>query len=346
MRARWIDEWDGELRDGDRPRPEPGPGDVLVDVEACGVGMTVLNCIAGDLARGPLEEGRVPGHELVGRIAATGEGVDPARVGERVMAHFYLFCGACPRCLGGQEPLCEDLAGYLGVDRDGGYAELAAIPARNAVAVPDGLGPVDATVVPDAVSTPVHVARRAAIAPGDRVAVVAAAGGVGIHMVQVARLHGAEVAGLEASDAKRRYLEEELGVAAVDSGDFGAVRLPSAWHGRADVVVDLLGSEASLEWSLGALDRGGRLVVLTTFRDVCVSVSPRELVLGEGAVLGSRYAGRRELHLAAALVASGRVRPVVGRRATVGDVDGLHRAIRDGELIGRGALVWPEEAAA
>jgi D-arabinose 1-dehydrogenase-like Zn-dependent alcohol dehydrogenase len=340
VRARWIEEWGGELRRGELPRPEPGPGEVLVEVEACGVGLTVLNCIRGDLARGPAREPRVPGHELVGRIVETGEGVDPGRAGERVMAFFYLFCGECRWCVSGVEPLCERFAGFLGVDRDGGYAELAAIPGRNAVRVPDGLDPVEATAVPDAIATPVHVAGRAGIGPGDRVAVIAAGGGVGIHMVQVARLFGADVAGLEAAAAKLRYLETELGVAAVDSSSFGDVELPASWGGRADVVVDLLGVEASLDWAVGALDRGGRLVVLTTFPDVSFRVSPRDLVLGQTAVLGSRYASRRELGLAAELVASDRIRAVVTQRTGLDDVERIHDELREGSLIGRGALTW------
>src|SRR4051794_14343543 len=109
MRACWIEEWGGELKHGERPRPSAGPGEVLVEVEACGVGLTVLNCMRGDLASEPATEPRIPGHELVGRIAETGAGVDARRVGELVMAHFYLFCGECRWCVSGAESLCASL---------------------------------------------------------------------------------------------------------------------------------------------------------------------------------------------------------------------------------------------
>src|SRR5213078_3265023 len=97
--------------------------------------------------------------------------------------------------------------------------------------LPGELDPVDATAVPDAIATPLHVAARAEIGAGERVAVIAAGGGVGIHMVQVARLIGARPVGLESSQDKRRFLESELGIPAVDSTDFEQVELPRDWDG-------------------------------------------------------------------------------------------------------------------
>jgi propanol-preferring alcohol dehydrogenase len=340
VRARWIEAWGGELLDGERPQPVPGDGEALVRVEACSIGLTVLNCIRGDLGDDEADLPRVPGHELVGEIVAVGPGVDPARVGKRVMAYFYLFCGECRRCLEGPESLCERLAGVIGVHRDGGYAEYVALPARNLLALPHSLRAGDATAVPDAIATPVHVAEHARIRPGDRVAVTAAGGGVGVHMVQVARMWGGVVTGLEVVPEKLRFLEEELSIRAVRSADFDAVELPEDWHGRADVVVDLLGTRASLSWAVRTLAPNGRLVVLTTFREVGFDVSPRELVFAQATITGSRYASRAEVVTAARLAAIGRVRPIVTRVVDPGGIDAVHDELHRGELIGRAAVVW------
>lgn len=339
MKALRLHEWGGPLRLEDVPDPAPGPGEVLVEVEACGAGRTVLNCIRGDLGNEPDRLPRTPGHELVGTVRACGAGVDRARQGELVAAYFYLSCDACGPCYSGMQSCCENLAGYLGVDRDGGYAELVTLPAHLALTLPEGLDPVTATVVPDAVATPVHVAGVANIRAGDRVAVVAAAGGVGVHMCQVAALHGATVLGLETGRAKLDFLAGELGVDVADSSDFGRVALPASWRGGADVVVDFLGSAESLRWSLDALAVGGRLVVLTTFKDVDVSVSPRQLVTGHRAIIGSRYCGKAEFARAAELVARGAVRAVIGARAGLEGVDELHAGLEAGDVVGRGALV-------
>src|SRR3954471_7651328 len=137
MRGRSIARWGDTPQPIELAEPEPGEGEVLVRVEACGIGLTVLNCIRGDLGHDPAALPRVPGHELVGRIVGVGPGVPDERVGERVCAYFYLFCGRCRRCLAGLESLCENLAGYVGVDRDGGYAEMTVLPARNALRLPE-----------------------------------------------------------------------------------------------------------------------------------------------------------------------------------------------------------------
>ena len=340
MRAARIHRWGDELRLEEIPEPRPAADEVLVRVQACGVGLTVLNCIRGDLGGDLAALPRVPGHELVGTIVETGTGVEPGRRGERVTAHFYLFCGRCPRCLAAQEPVCDNLAGWVGVDRDGGYAELVTLPGRNAVSLPAGLDPVLATTIPDAIATPVHVCRRVGVRPGERVAVVAAGGGVGMHMVQVARVYGADVVGLEVGAEKLDYLQRELEVRAVPSPDFAAVELPAAWAGRADVVVDLLGRVESLRWAVDHLAAGGRLATLTSFRGVDFPISSRELVFGETAILGSRYASRHELALGARLLADGRVRAVIGRREPLDRVTAIHEDLRAGRLLGRGALVW------
>ena len=265
MRAAQITSWGGALELVERPEPVPAEGEVLVRVEACGVGLTVLNCIRGDLGSDPGDLPRVPGHELAGTVTAVGRGVDPRLAGERVVAYFYLSCGTCTQCLAGFEPLCERLGGNVGVACDGGYAELCVLPAFNALSLVPGLDPVAATTIPDAIATPVHVARRAGIRPGSRAAVIGAGGGVGIHMVQVAAAFGADVVGLDVDEAKLGYLERELGVAALDSSDFGRIRLPPSWNCRADVVVDFVGTNESLEWGVACLGANGMLVCTTTF---------------------------------------------------------------------------------
>lgn len=337
-----VHEWSGSPRWESFDRPEPGPGEVLVRVEACGIGLTVLNCIAGDLADDPGLLPRVPGHELVGTVTGVGPGVDEAIIGQRVVAYFYLSCGACSHCLSGDDSRCSNLAGWVGVHRDGGYAPWTVLPARNAIPVPRSLDPVSATVVPDAVATPLHVCHtRAQVSPHDRVAVIGAGGGVGIHMVQMARLLGARVAGLDLQADKLAAVEDHGGLP-VRADDLDSLD-PALWSdGAPTVIIDLVGSAATLAWSVAAVGMGGRLVVLTTFRDRAVSIDPRELVFRELAVVGARYAGRGEVAAAAELVATGRIRPVIGAVVGPDGVADVHEQLRAGTLLGRGALRWDD----
>jgi len=336
-----IHAWGGPLRWETFDVPDPQAGEVRIRVEACGIGLTVLNCMRGDLATDAARLPRVPGHEIVGRVEAVGPNVAEPAVGQRVMAYFYLVCGSCDACRSGRDSLCRHLAGWVGVHRDGGYAPVTVLPARNAVPLPESIPAAAATAIPDAIATPLHVCKaRARIQPGDRVAVIGAGGGVGIHMVETAALFGGRVAGLEANEDKFEMIRR-MGGTPVVSRSFDAIDVRSVFDGDAPtVVIDLLGSRASLAWGLQALALGGRLVVLTTFRDVDLVVSPRELVLRELTVYGSRYASKAELRESAELVATGRLHPVVSQVVRPAEVEDVHRALRDGTLIGRGAIDW------
>lgn len=334
-----IHRWGGPLQWDTFPRGVPGPGEALVRVDACGIGLTVRNYTSGNLTTREDLLPRVPGHELTGVVTATGPGAAHLE-GRRVVAYFYLSCGACPACQAGDEPRCDGLAGWVGTHRDGGYAPWTVLPARNLVPVPDDLDPVAATVVPDALATPVHVCRRRArIGPGDRVAILGAGGGVGMHMVQVARLVGGDVAGLDLTDAKLAAIED-LGAVARDAHDLGGLD-PAMWPaGGPTVVIDLVGTQATLAWGLQALVPGGRQVVVTTVREGSLTLVPRDLVFREVQVMGSRYARRSEIATAAALVRSGRVRPVVGAVVDPPDVPDVHELLAAGTLLGRGAVRW------
>jgi D-arabinose 1-dehydrogenase-like Zn-dependent alcohol dehydrogenase len=335
-----IHEWGGDLSWESFPRATPGPGEVLVQVEACGIGLTVLNYLSGNLSTDPRLLPRVPGHELAGTVVEGGPGVDRQLLGRRVVAYFYLSCGGCTACLSGDEPLCNELGGWVGTHRDGGYAPWTVLPARSVVPVPQSLDPLAATVVPDAVATPVHVCRRRArVGPGDRVVVIGAGGGVGIHTVQVAQLLGGRVLGVDLTDGKRE-LVERLEAAAADGDELPRLDPSSALGGRPTVVIDLVGNEETLGWGQAVLDPGGRLVVVTTVRGGHLEVITRDMVFREIAVLGSRYARRSEVATAAELVGSGRVRPVIGSVVEPDGVPRVHDELRDGALLGRGAVRW------
>jgi D-arabinose 1-dehydrogenase-like Zn-dependent alcohol dehydrogenase len=344
MRALRITAWGGPLQEVKIDPPVPNDSGLLVRVEACGIGLTVVNCMQGQLGDDPSYLPLTPGHELVGIVEAAGPAVSPALagalIGQRVAAYFYLICGSCPNCLSGEDSLCIRFRGNVGVAINGGYAEYAVIPALNAIPVPDGIDPVAATTIADAIATPVHVARRARIEPGTRVAVLAAGGGVGIHMVQVARAYGGDVVGLDVVPSKLAYLADELGIAAIDSADFGSVTLPAAWGGQADVIVDLYGRAPAQRWAIDHLARNGRLVALTTFPGESFGLGSRELVLRQLSVLGSRYNSRYEVGLAAGFVRSGRVRPVVSSVVGPEQVAATLDAIRAGTILGRAALAW------
>jgi D-arabinose 1-dehydrogenase-like Zn-dependent alcohol dehydrogenase len=340
VKAQLLAAWGGPLVYADHRDPAPGPGEVLVALRACGVGLTVVNYMNGRLGR-PSDLPRVPGHEFTGVVVQTGPGVAGVRAGDRVMGYFYLICGRCDACRAGREPLCRRHAGYVGVHRDGGYAELVALPERNVLPLPDGVSFVDGTVIPDAVATPYHVcATRARVRMGDRVLIVGAGGGVGIHMVQMARLFGGRVVAVDIGPPKLEHCRRAGADAAVDmQGPDARDAAAAALDGGATVAVDLVGSRETLAWAFGLLAPGGRMVMLTTFAGAGLDVVSRQMVMGEFTLLGSRYCSRAEVVAAAALVQDRRITPVISEVRPLPEVETIHEMLRARTLLGRGAVV-------
>lgn len=141
MRAMQLDRPGGPLRPVERPVPAPGPGELLVAMAACGVCRTDLHIADGDIkGRLPI----VPGHEIVGRVVALGEGAQGHAVGARVgIGWLGRSCGHCPYCREGRENLCDDPL-FTGFTRDGGFATYIVADARFCFPIPDAFGDVEA----------------------------------------------------------------------------------------------------------------------------------------------------------------------------------------------------------
>jgi alcohol dehydrogenase, propanol-preferring len=128
----------------ERPLPQPAAGEILVAVSACGVCRTDLHVVDGELPDPKLPI--VPGHEIVGRVAALGSGVADFKMGQRVgIPWLGSTDGVCPYCLSGRENLC-DAPVFTGYTRDGGYATHTVADARFCFPLPDGFD--DAAAAP------------------------------------------------------------------------------------------------------------------------------------------------------------------------------------------------------
>lgn len=129
------------VREETRELPKPAAGELLVEVLACGVCRTDLHVVDGEI---PANYPVVPGHEIVGRVIALGEGVSGFSIGQRVgIPWLGKACGTCDYCREGRENLC-DHPEFTGATRDGGYATHAVADARFCFPLPEGLSDVEA----------------------------------------------------------------------------------------------------------------------------------------------------------------------------------------------------------
>src|SRR5258705_11548689 len=135
MRAMVLERPGSRLVLRERPVPTPGAGEILVEIAACGVCRTDLHVVDGELPNPKLPI--VPGHEIVGRVAATGAGVTGVSAGERVGVPWLGHtCGICPYCRAGHENLCNTPL-FTGYTRDGGHATHAVADASYCFPLPE-----------------------------------------------------------------------------------------------------------------------------------------------------------------------------------------------------------------
>lgn len=324
----------------ERPDPIAGDNEIVAKVLACGSGLTIHHAVRG---RTDATFPRVIGHEILGEIAEIGSGVAGFSVGDRVTTHAYITCGYCKWCKADREPLCDNLAGFVGRHVDGGYAEYVKLPARTFIKVPETLDhkkhPAEISVICDAIVTPYKVLKRARITPLDTVAVIGAGGGVGIHMVMLAKWAHARTIAVDISADKLAACREVGADATVDaSHENVAAALKDATGGGVDVVVDFVSSKATLEAGVQALGKGGRLVTLGG-NAMPFEVSAANLLVNEIDVLGSKSFTAGEIGEALEICARGEVWPLVTETYSLEEVNTVHERLEAEAITGRAAIV-------
>jgi len=337
MRALVLEHFGGPFIAKDVPVPAIGPHEALVRVRHVGVCGTDVKIRAGRLGLDVLP--LVMGHEIAGEVAEVGRDVRGVAPGDRVAVNFYVTCGRCAFCRVGRETLCPQVRQH-GFTLDGGFAEYVRTPAANLCPVPGHVPLERACIIGDAVATSYHaVTRRAHVRPGTTVALVGV-GGVGLHALQVARLAGGWTIAVDVNEA-RLELARALGADAVVDAraePFGAaVRRLTGGQG-VDVVLEFVGSPATLPESFQSLGRAGRLVFVGYTPEAPMSVMPHLLVRGEYEIVGSRANTTQELREAIDLVAQGRVRPIVDQVFPLDEVERAFDALREGRPRGRNVL--------
>lgn len=275
------------------PDPTPRRGEVVVAVRAAGVCGTDLEMLDGLRLPPEVSWPIVPGHEVAGEIAVTGEDAGRWRPGDRVVVHPYVACGRCRSCLDGRQSAC--LAPELiGLTRFGGFAERIAVPAVNLFRLPDDVPYTVGAILPDAVATAYHaLVTRGEVEPGQSVAIVGA-GGVGTHGVLFAKMLGAHpivvVVRRPAVAGRLQALGATVVVAGAATNPVREIRRLTGGLG-ADLTVDFVGRSETVRVCIGATRIGGRVVL--------VGVSDEPLALP-----GSSYLVRREVELRAAFGAT------------------------------------------
>jgi threonine dehydrogenase-like Zn-dependent dehydrogenase len=308
--------------------PIAGAGEVLVRVRAAGICGTDYRIWTGERrVRYPL----IPGHEFIGDVVAVGPGVTRVAPGHRVAVEPNWGCGACDLCRAGSGNLCLARTA-VGIDRDGGFAELSALPERACWPAPSELAS-DILLFTEPLAVVTRAVARAAPRPEETAAVVGA-GTLGLLALQVLRARGCRVL-VVGRTGRRLALARELGADSTVAGAGQAVvdaarRL--AGRDGVDLVVETAGTAEAVELSLGqvGLVRPGGRVVLTGLPHEPARIEFFWIVRREIDIRGSMIY-REEFGEAVALLAGGRVQveKLLTHRFPLGAIDAALAAHRD-----------------
>jgi propanol-preferring alcohol dehydrogenase len=249
----------GPVREGstplvsaDWPDPTPAAGEIVIRVSVCGVCHTELDEIEGRMPPPILP--MIPGHQVVGRVEALGEGADTFRRGDRVgVAWIYSACGNCAFCRRGEENLCDRFRA-TGRDANGGYASLMRVPQAFAHPIPDSLADAEAAPLLCAGAIGFRSLRLARLEDGQALGFTGF--GASAHLVLKLVRHrfpGTQIFVFARSESERAFARELGATWAGDTGD----RAPR----RLDAIIDTTPAWTPVVKALENLERGGRLVI-------------------------------------------------------------------------------------
>jgi 2-desacetyl-2-hydroxyethyl bacteriochlorophyllide A dehydrogenase len=297
MRAALFD-GAGSVRLAEVPVPRPEPDQVVVRVEAAGICGSDLHSYRGRSLRRRFDDwcalGLADGHELAGRVVATGAAVGDLAIGTRVTAEAVWHCGTCRQCASGQYHLClgrQDLA-WRG---HGGFAELAFLPRRAVIELPPTLAAAEGALV-EPLAAAVHAVHRAGTVLGQTVLVVGA-GTIGCLAAAVARHAGARAVAVVARHPHQAEMASALGASMTMTerqGSVEAMRAAATSVGF-DATIETTGSAEGFQIALQGARKGGA-VVLAGGYPAEVTVNLGAVVGLELSILGSLCYGWRGVH--------------------------------------------------
>ncbi len=282
MRAMVLDAPRSPLHEASVRIPEPGAGEVLVKVAACGLCRTDLHVVDGELTHPKLP--LIPGHQVVGEIAAVGAGVTDLTAGERVGIPWLGWtCGTCEYCRRGQENLC-DQARFTGYDIDGGYAEYTVADARFCFRIDPSYSDVEAAPLLCAGL----IGYRALTAAGDGMRLGLYGFGAAAHIIaQVARHQGRRVfAVTRPGDVASQEFARAVGVAWAGDTD---QKLPE----ELDAAIIFAPAGELVPLALSAVAKGGTVVCAGIHMSDIPSF-PYSLLWGERTVRSVANLARRD----------------------------------------------------
>ena len=326
----------------DVPDPIPQNGEAVAKVLACGSGLTIQHVKAG---RTKVNFPIIIGHEITAEIVDLRGDCGELKVGMPVTAYFYLTCGYCKWCKINRETLCNNFKGYIGRQINGGYAEYISLPAKNFIPIPLSINykenPIETGIISDAIATPLKVIKKARIGITDKVGVIGAGGGLGIHMLRMLNLYNVKTIAIETKQIKEKSCRDSGASEFINPNSNSKKEVIEDFTNNCglDVVIDFVSSKSSLETGTELLGNGGRLVTLGGSGEF-FNIDSGNILLKEIEIIGSRYCSKQEVIDSLNLVSRGLITPLVTEKVSPYQANDLHERIEKGNVIGRAGIIF------
>jgi len=320
------------------PDPVPGPGEVLLRVRACALNHLDLWIRKGlPVAKPPF----ILGCDVAGEVAALGPGVTDIKAGRRFAVHPGRSCGTCDACREGRESDCPTY-GIIGAYRGltGGYAELLVAPVEQLLPMPDAMSFVDAASAPLTFLTAWHmVVTLAELKAGETLLVIGAGAGVATAAIQIAKLCGARVI---ATSTSKEKLERAKALGADDGilhppEDLSKSVRKLTGGKMADAVFEHVGGPLIGE-ALKSLRRSGRLVTCGATAGFEGPIDLRYVFDRQLKIFGAKMGNLAEMRRVWALVAEGKLKPVVDKTFPLVDAARAHEYLEGRAHFGKVVL--------
>jgi len=313
--------------------------EVLIEVRACALNHLDV-WVRGGLPGIKIPLPHILGNDIAGVVNKVGELVTWAHPGDEVMIQPGVSCGHCVECLAGRDNMCDDYD-ILGYRRDGGYAELVAVPGVNLIPKPQNLSWPEAAALPLVTLTAWHMlVSQARLQAGEDVLIHAAGSGVGSVGIQIAKLFGARVIATASSEEKLAKARELGADETVDyTRDDWPKEVKRLTNRRGvDVVFEHTG-EATWPGSLVSLKKAGRLVTCGATSGFDARTDLRQVFYRHLTILGSMMGSKAELLAAMKFIESGKIRAVVDRTLPLAEARKAHELMEDRAQFGKLVLV-------
>ena len=277
------------------PIPEIGARDVLVKVKAAGVCHSDAHYRAGISPVRPVP--LTLGHEVAGVVERAGADVTHLKPGDRVCLHYNLSCGDCYHCTTGNDQFCEKVL-MIGHYTNGGYAEFIAVPARNAIPLPDEIPFEQGATLMCASATAFHALRKSRLKGGETVAIFGA-GGLGQSAIQLAKAFGAvEVFAVDLNEEKLSLAAQYDAIPINAKETDPVVEIKRLTNGKGvDVAIEMIGLSKTMKQALQVAGVLGRVVVVGLSNQPLEIQTYTELLGNEVELIGSNDHHLQELPL-------------------------------------------------